>query len=243
MDATRGASVGDEQTNGTADEQWDVVVVGSGPGGLTTAACLAAAGSTGARARAPRPGRRQRPGVPPSSRGGRVRVRRRRALHRRLRARRALPQHPRRAGRRRPDRLPPARSRRLRHAAASPISSSGSPPTGTSTSSASSRPSPTTGRASSAAARRCATWPRRVAIGCCPGSRRPRSTVGPSARSPSCSSTPSCRRSRVPCSTTGPGCTRAGPARRRWPCTPASSTTTCGGPTTPRVGARCCRPG
>ena len=36
--------MGDEQTNGTADEQWDVVVVGSGPGGLTTAACLAAAG-------------------------------------------------------------------------------------------------------------------------------------------------------------------------------------------------------
>ncbi|MEL7209299.1 MAG: FAD-dependent oxidoreductase, partial [Actinomycetota bacterium] len=27
-----------------ADEQWDVVVVGSGPGGLTSAACLAASG-------------------------------------------------------------------------------------------------------------------------------------------------------------------------------------------------------
>ncbi len=30
--------------NGAIDEQWDVVVVGSGPGGLTAGACLAAAG-------------------------------------------------------------------------------------------------------------------------------------------------------------------------------------------------------
>ena len=48
-----------------ADEQWDVVVVGSGPGGLTAAACLAASRTTGAGARGARPGGRQHPGVPP----------------------------------------------------------------------------------------------------------------------------------------------------------------------------------
>jgi phytoene dehydrogenase-like protein len=35
----------DDDGQGSVDERWDVVVVGSGPGGLTAAACLAAAGS------------------------------------------------------------------------------------------------------------------------------------------------------------------------------------------------------
>ena len=71
--------------------------------------------SSGAGARAPRPGRRQLPGVPPPPSRPGLRVRRRAALHRRLRTRRAVPVDLRRARRRRPHRVPAARPRRLRH--------------------------------------------------------------------------------------------------------------------------------
>ncbi len=112
-------------------------------------------GAAGAGARGPRPGRRQHPGVPRHHEGAEYRVRRGRALHRRLRAGRAVPHDLRRARRRRPDALPAARPRRVRHAALPGPGASWCRPAGTATATAWSRRSPRSGPASSGSSARC----------------------------------------------------------------------------------------
>ena len=113
--------------DGSGEDDDDGRDVGRGGGGLRPGrpdrgGVPGRGGAAGAGAGGPRPGRWQHPGVPapPPWRGrhdGRVRVRRGRALHRRLRAGRAVPHHLRRVGDGRADAVPAAGPRRVRHAA------------------------------------------------------------------------------------------------------------------------------